>query len=172
ISHSANSKLCNFRQASRIATISACAVGSFVVVTLFTPSAIISPPRTITAPNGPPRPERTFSKDNASARAIKLLDIILNVRSDIGPGAAFQFAARDCNAAGHFRRNENLAPSCDIEIQARVLPLPLCSGRSVPALSGQSGQPFVVLSRASARHQPPSHHRTRRAGPPQRHRRK
>ena len=43
-----------FFAASRIATISPCAVGSFVFVTEFTPFPIISPFLTINAPNGPP----------------------------------------------------------------------------------------------------------------------
>src|SRR5271156_2281939 len=114
MSHSGNSKLCNFRQASRIATISACAVGSFVAVTQFTPSAIIFPSRTITVPNGPPRPERTFSSDNASARVIKLSHNGLGVRSGIRSRATLQFAARDCSAAHHIHRNENVAPPCKV----------------------------------------------------------
>src|ERR1700716_670428 len=57
--------------ALRIATISPCAVGSFVAVTLLAPVATISPSRTITAPNGPPRPDVTFSVASAIALSIK-----------------------------------------------------------------------------------------------------
>src|SRR5882757_496475 len=56
------------RQASRIATTSACAVGSFVAVTRFVPSAIMRPSFTITAANGPPLPLRTLSIARAIAR--------------------------------------------------------------------------------------------------------
>ena len=44
----------NFLHASLIATISPCAVGSLVEVTLLNPSEIILPCFTITQPNGPP----------------------------------------------------------------------------------------------------------------------
>ena len=44
-----------------IATTSACAVGSFVEVTLLAPCAMIFPSFTITAPNGPPFPDFTLS---------------------------------------------------------------------------------------------------------------
>src|SRR5713101_7092416 len=44
-----------------MATISACAVGSLPEVTRLVPSAITLPSFTTIAPNGPPRPERTFS---------------------------------------------------------------------------------------------------------------
>src|SRR5207253_10325446 len=53
-------------------TTSACAVGSFVDVTRFVPSAIISPFLTTTAPNGPPRLSRTFSTESSIARRINL----------------------------------------------------------------------------------------------------
>src|SRR5215472_3824229 len=54
-----------------MAMISAWAVGSLEEVTSFAPSAIIFPSFTTTAPNGPPRPERTFSIASAMARAMK-----------------------------------------------------------------------------------------------------
>src|SRR6266478_2478603 len=55
-------------QAARIATTSACAVGSFVAVTRLTPSATIWPSFTIIAAKGPPAPVRTFSIPKAIAR--------------------------------------------------------------------------------------------------------
>src|SRR5271154_5602042 len=58
--------------ALRIATISPCAVGSFVAVTRLEPVAIIPPSRTMTAPNGPPRPDVTFSVASAIAFSIKI----------------------------------------------------------------------------------------------------
>src|SRR5271154_5149086 len=57
--------------ALRIATISPCAVGSLVAVTRLAPVATISPPRTMTAPKGPPRPDVTFSVASAIAFSIK-----------------------------------------------------------------------------------------------------
>ena len=53
-SNGCKQSLFNFLQASRIATISPCAVGSFDEVTLFEPSAIILLSLTITLPKGPP----------------------------------------------------------------------------------------------------------------------
>src|SRR5271155_5763799 len=58
--------------ALRIATISPCAVGSLVAVTRLAPVATISPPRTMTAPKGPPRPDVTFSVASAIAFSIKI----------------------------------------------------------------------------------------------------
>src|ERR1700733_4768601 len=54
-----------------MATTSACAVGSLVAVTRFAPVATIFPSRTITAPNGPPPPDVTFSVASAIAFSIK-----------------------------------------------------------------------------------------------------
>lgn len=51
-----------------MALTSACAVGSFVAVTEFTPSPTMRPCFAITAPKGPPLPETTFSVANAMAR--------------------------------------------------------------------------------------------------------
>src|SRR5215469_5149016 len=59
------------RHASRIATISAWAVGSFVEVTWFQPLAMIVPWRAMMAPNGPPSPAAIFSAESAMARRIK-----------------------------------------------------------------------------------------------------
>ena len=50
-----------------MATISACAVGSFSKVTLFAPVAITRSSLTTRAPKGPPRPARTFSVASAIA---------------------------------------------------------------------------------------------------------
>src|SRR5580693_8014298 len=44
-----------------MAVTSACAVGSFAEVTKFVPVAMTRPSFTTIAPNGPPRPDRTFS---------------------------------------------------------------------------------------------------------------
>src|SRR5579863_2289692 len=57
--------------AARIATTSPCAVGSLVAVTELAPSPTITPSRTITAPNGPPRAVATFSVASAMARRRK-----------------------------------------------------------------------------------------------------
>src|ERR1700677_4025353 len=54
-----------------MATTSACAVGSLIAVTRFVPVATMFPSRTITAPNGPPPPDVTFSVANAIAFSIK-----------------------------------------------------------------------------------------------------
>src|ERR1700678_1593363 len=54
-----------------MATTSACAVGSLIAVTRFVPVATMFPSRTITAPNGPPPPDVTFSVANAIAVSIK-----------------------------------------------------------------------------------------------------
>src|SRR5271165_149991 len=62
-----SSKFLTDWQAVRIATISACAVGSRVAVTRFTPAAMIAPSLTTTAANGPPADERTFSSESAIA---------------------------------------------------------------------------------------------------------
>src|SRR6266513_726265 len=60
-----------------MATTSACAVGSFVRVTRFAPSAIMRPSFATTAANGPPLPEWTFSSASAMARLMKSGDIDL-----------------------------------------------------------------------------------------------
>src|SRR6266446_5410382 len=60
-----------------MATTSACAVGSFVDVTRFAPSAMMRPSLTISAANGPPLPERTFSSALAIARFMNSGDIPL-----------------------------------------------------------------------------------------------
>src|SRR5688500_13387924 len=54
-------------QALRIAVTSACAVGSFVDVTRFQPSAITLPSLTTMAPNGPPAPSRMRSAESRTA---------------------------------------------------------------------------------------------------------
>src|ERR1700758_2332895 len=54
--------------AARIALTSPCAVGSFVAVTEFAPSPTMRPSRTMTAPNGPPLADTTFSVARAIAR--------------------------------------------------------------------------------------------------------
>src|SRR6185436_71981 len=56
--------------ASRIATTSACAVGSLVSVTRLVPSATMCPSRTTSAANGPP-PACTLASDSSTARAMK-----------------------------------------------------------------------------------------------------
>src|SRR5215469_2584209 len=58
-----------------MATTSACAVGSLVVVTRLTPSATIRPSFTITAAKGPPPPVRTFSLPSAIARRMNSSDM-------------------------------------------------------------------------------------------------
>src|SRR4030095_14565535 len=58
----------SWRQAARMATTSAWAVGSLPDVTWLCPSAMTWPLRAMTAPNGPPRPARIFSADRAMAR--------------------------------------------------------------------------------------------------------
>ena len=58
-------------QASRIATISAWAVGSQVDVTWLLPRPTTAPARTTTQPKGPPRPERTPSTERRIASLIK-----------------------------------------------------------------------------------------------------
>src|SRR5438477_2408617 len=60
-----------------MATTSACAVGSFIRVTRFAPSAIMRPSLTINAANGPPLPEWTFSSASAMACLMKSGDICL-----------------------------------------------------------------------------------------------
>src|SRR5712692_4147487 len=64
-------------QASRMATISACAVGSFVEVTWLVPSAMIFPPFAMTAAKGPPFPDRTFSSESSMALAMKRFDMMV-----------------------------------------------------------------------------------------------
>src|ERR1700683_5033107 len=54
-----------------MAFTSPCAVGSLVEVTELAPSPTISPLRAMTAPNGPPLPETTFSVARAMARRRK-----------------------------------------------------------------------------------------------------
>src|SRR5688572_27878737 len=54
-------------QAPRIAVTSACAVGSFVDVTRFQPSAITLPSLTTMAPKGPPAPSRMRSAESRTA---------------------------------------------------------------------------------------------------------
>src|SRR5262245_46989832 len=63
-------------QARRMATISACAVGSLLDVTSFQPSAMIVSLRTMTAPNGPPLFARIFSSASATARCINACSLI------------------------------------------------------------------------------------------------
>src|SRR6266478_5114904 len=58
-----------------MATISACAVGSFERVTRFAPSAMMRSAFTISAANGPPLLERTFSSASAMARFMNLGDM-------------------------------------------------------------------------------------------------
>src|SRR6202453_1015954 len=55
-----------------MATNSACAVGTLVAVTRFVPVATTFPSRTITAPNGPPCPDVTFSVASAIAFSMKI----------------------------------------------------------------------------------------------------
>src|SRR5436190_15234565 len=54
--------------ASRIATTSACAVGSYVEVTRLTPSPTILPSRAITQPNGPPFESTPFCASSIARR--------------------------------------------------------------------------------------------------------
>src|SRR5271157_448117 len=61
-------KLPRTRQAWRMASISAWAVGSLADVTRLAPSAMILPSLTIRAAKGPPWPEFTFSMARAMAR--------------------------------------------------------------------------------------------------------
>src|ERR1700730_10207832 len=65
------------RQASRMATISACAVGSLVAVTQLAPSAMTRPSFATRAAKGPPRPERTFSRASAMARRMNSADMFV-----------------------------------------------------------------------------------------------
>jgi hypothetical protein len=59
-------------QASRMATTSAWAVGSFVEVTRFQPRPTICPSRTMTAPNGPPSLASIFSMERRIASRKKV----------------------------------------------------------------------------------------------------
>src|SRR5271154_4901966 len=72
---SASWKVPRALQASRIATTSACAVGSQVEVTWLLPRPTTIPARTTTHPNGPPLPERTASSERriASRMNVSLL---------------------------------------------------------------------------------------------------
>src|SRR4029077_1552232 len=71
-----------------MATTSACAVGSFVEVTRFAPSAMMWPSLTMTQPNGPP-PARLLSISSAMARRMNWSDMAecLN-QSAFGDGKA------------------------------------------------------------------------------------
>src|ERR1041385_9431470 len=60
-SHPESWKSPSVRQASRMATTSACAVGSLSRVTWLLPVAMTMPSLTTTAPNGPP-PRRTLAR--------------------------------------------------------------------------------------------------------------
>src|SRR2546426_1674606 len=60
-----------------MATISACAVGSFVEVTWLVPSAMIFPPFAMTAAKGPPFPDRTFWSESSMALAMKRFDMMV-----------------------------------------------------------------------------------------------
>jgi len=79
-----------------MATISACAVGSFADVTLLPPLAMIRPLRTMTAPNGPPRFLRTAAAAsriaapiNASWQSQALLGIlVIRLHSERRPSSA------------------------------------------------------------------------------------
>src|SRR5216683_5554002 len=92
----------SLRQASRIATTSACAVGSFVVVTRLAPSATTRPSFTTSAANGPPPPVRTFSSPKAMARRMKSADMILCPCSECAFNIIHQRwpEASDIDAAG------------------------------------------------------------------------
>src|SRR4051812_41889064 len=70
MSQSGRLKVESLAQARRMATTSACAVGSLVEVTSFQPSAIISSPRTMMAPNGPPLLARIRSSASARVRVM------------------------------------------------------------------------------------------------------
>src|SRR6267378_3957029 len=87
-----------------MATISACAVGSLVRVTRFVPSAMMRPSLAITAANGPPLPERTFSSASAIALFMKFGDITRAL-----PCFRLYCPAENRNAA-FFRRLESLNP--------------------------------------------------------------
>src|SRR5262249_53483430 len=63
-------------QARRMATISACAVGSLLDVTSFQPSEMIVLFRTMTAPNGPPLFARIFSSASATARCMNACSVM------------------------------------------------------------------------------------------------
>jgi len=64
-------KVASAVHAARIATISACAVGSLVDVTRFTPSAMMRPSRATTAPKGPPMVPSSWARDKAIARRMR-----------------------------------------------------------------------------------------------------
>src|SRR6478672_11638426 len=70
ISHPVNWNVCKCSQACRMATTSACAVGSLLEVTLLAPLAMISPFLTMTAPKGPPLQVLILVKDKAIASRI------------------------------------------------------------------------------------------------------
>src|SRR3954469_23077746 len=75
-------KVLSFEQALRIAVTSAWPVGSFADVTWFQPSAITSPSRTITAPNGPPWLARICRSASAAARSMRLFSsIVISLQS-------------------------------------------------------------------------------------------
>jgi len=64
-----------------MAATSACAVGSLVAATEFTALAITRFSFTTNAPNGPPRPERTFSTAKSMAfRIQRSLSLAINER--------------------------------------------------------------------------------------------
>src|SRR5258707_3142167 len=63
-------------QARRMATISACAVGSLLDVTSFQPSEMIVLLRTMTAPNGPPLFVRIFSSASTIARCMNACSVM------------------------------------------------------------------------------------------------
>src|SRR5271165_4438868 len=73
----------SLRHASRMATTSACAVGSFVLVTQLAPSATTLPSFTTSAANGPPLPERTFSSPNAMARRMNCMGKVVYSRFSV-----------------------------------------------------------------------------------------
>src|SRR5580704_2964946 len=78
-----------------MATISAWAVGSFVGVTRFAPSARIRPSLAMTAPKGPP-PERRLSSARVMARRMNSVEAGGWVVADIGWSAISAFRACPC----------------------------------------------------------------------------
>src|ERR1700752_3720371 len=81
-SQSSSLKVLSRRQASRMATISACAVGSLAEVTWLEPRPTILLFRTTIAPKGPPLPRRIIRIERRIASRMKFL--FINLAADEG----------------------------------------------------------------------------------------
>src|SRR5260370_30754915 len=111
-----------------MATISACAVGSFVRVTRFVRAAMMRFPLTISAANGPPLPERTFSSASAMARLMNSGDIALSFFRSSECTVRVKFATRHFSGARNHLTPRPHVPASPPDLQVFELAGGWCIG--------------------------------------------